>query len=787
MLRHQLLLAFRNFMKFKSIFFINLFGLAIGLATVILIMAWVTNELSVHRGHENGDRLNQVMTNHDNSAGINTINITPARMAEAMRTDLPQVEIATGVSPYIDGVSFANQSTKMNGDGFFVDQEYFDIFSVDFVEGSQEGSLTDLNSVVISESMANKLFGNAQNAIGKSLEWQVFSFSNTVEVKGVYQDFTDAQSIDKPEFLLNYTFFVNMLGDGAHWDNFNGQTFLILREGTDLSDFNEEIKDYIKDKKAESNVTPFAQPYQDTYLYTTYEGGRIAGGRINYVWIFSAIAGFILIIACINFMNLTTARAMSRVKEIGVKKAMGANRSGLFSQFMVESFLLTFMALVLALVLAFILRPSFNELTAKELQLDFGIREISSLISIWAITSLLAGFYPAVYLTKFQAIQVFRSNLKGSFGELLARKGLVIFQFAISLLLIIGIAVISRQMSFIQNQNLGYQQSQLIQIPAADLSPAQTNTFLEQVKQVPGVENASSLSHQLIGLSSSTIGLNWEGKDETEQVKFENVTVNLGLVETMGFELVAGRAFSPEYGEEQTKLILNEEAARIIGFEEPVGQLVNLWGDDMEVIGVVKNFNFESLKESVKPAFLKYDDSFSSKIMIRIAAENEEKIIAGISTLYKEGHGKAMSYSFMDEDFQSLYDSEKRVASLAKYFGIIAIFLSCLGLFGLAAFTAEKRKKEIGVRKVMGASMTGILALVSKDFLQLVLISIAMAVPIGWYLADSWLSSYAYQSDLSWWIFAGSGLLLIFIALITVGFQAYKAASSNPVNSLRSE
>lgn len=787
MLRHQLLLAFRNFMKFKSIFFINLFGLAMGLTTVILIMAWVASEWSVHRGHANGDRVYQIMTNHDNSAGINTINITPARMAEAMRVDLPQVEIAAGSSPYIDGVSFANGANKMTADGFFVDQEYFDLFSVDFVAGSQVGALSDLNSVVLSESMAEKLFGNAQNAIGKSLEWQVFSFSNTVEVKGVYLDFKDTQAIDRPEFLLNYTFFVDMLGEGAHWDNFNSQTFVMLRQGVDLSAFNSEIQDYIKDKKAESNVTPFAQAYEDTYLYTTYVGGKVAGGRISYLWIFAAIAGFILIIACINFMNLTTARAMSRVKEIGVKKAMGANRSGLFSQFMVESMVLTFMGLVLALILAYGLRPFFNELTAKDLQLNFGVWEIAALLSVWVITSLLAGFYPAVYLSKFQTMQVLRSNLKGSFGELLARKGLVVFQFAISLLLVIGIAVISRQMSFIQSQNLGYQQAQLIQIPSSDLSTSQTNTFLEQVKQVPGVENASSLNHRLIGLSSSTIGLSWEGKDENEQVKFENVTVNMGLIETMGFELLAGRAFSPEYGEEQTKLILNEEAVRIIGLEDPIGQLVNLWGNDMEVIGVVKNFNFESLKESVKPAFLKYDDEFASKIMVRIASENQTKTLAGISALYQESTGIAMSYSFMDEDFQSVYDSEQRVASLAKYFGVIAIFLSCLGLFGLAAFTAEKRKKEIGVRKVMGASVTGILALVSKDFLQLVLISILLAVPIGWYLAASWLESYAYQASLSWWIFAGSGLLLVLIAVFTVGFQAFKAASANPVESLKSE
>ncbi|WP_339706344.1 FtsX-like permease family protein [Algoriphagus aquimarinus] len=291
----------------------------------------------------------------------------------------------------------------------------------------------------------------------------------------------------------------------------------------------------------------------------------------------------------------------------------------------------------------------------------------------------------------------------------------------------------------------------------------------------------------MVGLSSSTIGLTWEGKNPEEQVKFENVSVNMGLIETMGFELVDGRAFSPEFGEEESKIILNEAAVRTIGFDDPVGQIVNLWGDDKEVVGVIKDFNFESLKETVKPAFLKYDPGFAQKIMIRINPQNQQETIAGIEALFVKQTAQPMDYSFMDEDYQSLYASEQRVSKLAKYFGVIAIFLSCLGLFGLAAFTAEKRKKEIGVRKVMGASTVSILTLVSKDFVQLILVSIIIAVPLAWYFANNWLQTYAYQTSLSWWIFAGSGMLLVIIAVITVGVQAYKAASANPVNSLKSE
>lgn len=786
MLRHQILLAFRNFMKFKSIFFINLFGLAMGLTTVVLIMLWVKDELNISRNHAKIDRIYAVMTNHDNSGGIITWGVTPGDMAEAMKAELSQVELAVGASQFIDGVAFENGSTKMTGAGLFVDQSYFDVFSVDFVAGNPSQIMTGINSLALSETMATKLFGSPKEAIGKSIKWQVFDFYNEVEVTGVYKDF-GSYDVDKADYFLSFSYFKQMLGDNMHWGNFNASTYLLLHPDTDVAAFNEQIAGFIKAKDEGSNVSVFVQNYGDTYLYGTYEDGKVAGGRISYVTLFSAIAIFILIIACINFMNLTTARSMSRLKEIGVKKSMGASRASLFGQFMVESLLLTFLALIIAVVATFILQPFFNQVTSKSLSISFQPELILLLLGIWLITSFLAGIYPAVYLSKFKPVEVMKSNVKGGFGELLARKGLVVFQFAISLLLIIGISVISKQMSFIQNQNLGYNQSQLLQVNASGINPNQLDSFLAELRKSPGVENASSLSHPLVGLNSSTLGLRWEGKNPEEQVKFENVSINIGLIETMGFEMVDGRAFSPDFGDEGSKIILNEAAVRTIGFEDPIGQIVNLWGDDKEVIGVVKDFNFESLKESVKPAFLKYDPTFAQRIMVRISPQNQQKTIAGIDALFLKQTVQAMDFSFMDEDYQSLYASEQRVSKLAKYFGVMAIFLSCLGLFGLAAFTAEKRKKEIGVRKVMGASTMGILTLVSKDFVRLILISIVIAMPFAWYLANNWLKSYAYQTNLSWWIFAVSGILLILIAVITVGYQALKAANANPVDCLKSE
>ncbi|MFD2200845.1 ABC transporter permease [Shivajiella indica] len=786
MLTNYLKIAIRSFKKHKLTFSINLLGLTMGLTTMILIMMWVKDELGINRYHELGDRIYTVLTNHDNSTGIVTIAITPAEMAEAMRTELSQVEKAAGYSPFIEDVSFDNEGEIHISDGLFVDQEYLDMFSIEFLEGDKNKALNDLNSLVISESTALKIFGSTKGVVGKTLKWSVFEFGNDVMVSGVYKDFGE-KDVVKPQFLLAFPYFKKMLGDGAHWDNFNAGTFLLLKEGTDIEAFNSQIKDFIKTKKAESNVTPFIQGFEDTYLYGVYENGKVVGGRINYVWIFSGIALFILMIACINFMNLTTARTMKRVKEIGVKKSMGASRRILFGQFMVETFLLTFFALLAALVLASLLQPIFNQISMKELRLEFDLTLILFLVSVWILTGLMSGIYPAVYLSQLRPIQILKSNVKGSYGELLARKGLVVFQFSVSLLLIIGILVIGRQMSFIQNQNLGYKQSNLLQISSSSLSVSQLKLFLEQAKTLPGVENASSLSHPLIGLMSSTIGLTWEGKNPDEQVKFENITVNMDLIETMGFQILEGRSFSREFGDEKNKIILNEEALTVIGLEEPIGATVNLWGKDMEVIGVLKNFHFESLKEKVKPAFLKYDDSFMQKIILRIDGDRQLETIASVSELFENLFFQSMDYSFMDDDFQTLYVQEERVSKLAKYFGSVAIFLSCLGLFGLAAFTVENRKKEIGVRKVLGASIKSILYLIVKDFVLLVMVSILVMIPLAWYLSNYWLQQYAYKINLSWWIFAGAAAIILLIALLTVIFQAFKAATNNPINSIVSE
>lgn len=785
MLTNYLKTAIRSFKKQKTIFLINLFGLAFGMATLILILLWVADEWQVNRGLPNGNRIVQIMTNHDNSGGMVTWDAGPGLLPESLGKTYAQVEIVSAASPFIPDVAFIVDDKEIVQNGKFVDPEFFEIFSLEVLAGKAK-PLEDINSIALSESMAVQLFGNTQTALGKTLEWKVFNFTNVVQVESVFKDFEN-QTIQNPGFLLPFDYFRKMLGNGVHWDNHNTETYLLLTKNTDLGEFNSQIEGHIKSNLPASNVTIFAQPYQDRYLYAKYEEGKIAGGRIDYVKLFLGIASFILIIACINFVNLATARAMTRQKEIGVKKTLGVGKFSLWSQFMTESLLLSFFGLALSLLIVFLIQPFFNKITAKEISLIFNGYTISFLLGVWLVTGFLAGIYPSFYLTKFKPIAILKSHDKGSFKELVARKGLVVFQFTLSLLLIIGVLVLDRQMDFIQNQNLGYQQIHLLEIKPGSIDATKLQSFLTEAKKVKGVVNASSISHPLVGLSSATIGLTWEGKDPEEDVKFENITVDIGLIETMGFEMTEGRAFSADFGDESTKIILNETAEKLIGIENIVGKSVNLWGSDREVIGVVKDFHFESLKENVKPAFLKFDTKFVEKIMVRLNSENQSETIRQIEDVYADFSASAMDFSFMDEDYQSLYIAEKRTALLTKYFGGVAIFLSCLGLFGLVTFTAERRKKEIGVRKVMGASTFNILGMITKDFVQLVFWAMCLGLPVGWYVSSKWLQTYAFQTNLSWWIFAGSGAILMVIALATVSFQAFKAATTNPVNSLSSE
>lgn len=567
------------------------------------------------------------------------------------------------------------------------------------------------------------------------------------------------------------------------------RTIAKLYPGVDIAALNIKINNFIKEKdENDSNVELFVYPYAERYLYGQFENREVAGGRIEYVRLFTIVAIFILLIACINFMNLSTAKATKRSREVGIRKSIGASKASLIGQFIGESMIITFCALTLSILFVEMSLPIFNDLNDKAIDVNYlDPTLLMVFIGTALVTGLIAGSYPAFYLSSFEAVKTLKGTLKSSGGEVFARKGLVIFQFTLSVVLIISTVVIYKQIQYTQNKNLGYQNENLITFPMEGEVQSQWDVFQQRIKNIPDVVNVSRASATFMGRNSNTSGLDWPGKDPETLILFENVGVDYGLIETMGFKLLDGRTHSEEFGADSSRIVINKTAASVMGLENPVGSYITLWDEETEIIGVVEDFHFQTLRSEIAPLFFRLAD-FSSLAYVRISSENIQNTLAQMEDIYKEFNPTfPFAYEFMDQQYTALYRSEQQIGDLAWYFSIFAIIISCLGLFGLSAFTAEQRAKEIGVRKVLGASVQNLVVLLTKDFTKLVITAICIAIPLSWWLMNQWLSDFAYQSGMEWWIFALSGILAIVIAWLTVSWQSIKAALVNPVQSLKSE
>ncbi|MEQ9120154.1 ABC transporter permease [Fulvivirga sp.] len=784
MLKHNILLTFRSFKRFKSSFFINLIGLTAGLACTLLIYLWVMDELKVDQFHENDARLFRVMEHQQYADHIMTTTSTPGLLAETLKEDFPEIEYAA-TTTWIDPHTLSIGEHSIKADGYHVGADYFNIFSYGLVQGDPSQVLADKKNIVISKSLARQLFNTDENVIGKVVEYE---HDKEFVVSGVFEG-TPESSTAKFDFVLSFEEYKDENEWVTNWGSNGPSTFVTLVEGANATEVSSKIAEVVKGKNEQSNVTLFLKKYSERYLYGTYENGKQSGGRIEYVQLFSLIAIFILVIACINFMNLSTARASRRMKEVGIKKAVGAGKGGLVIQYLTESIFITFFSMVLAIGVIWMFLPQFNEITEKHISLVFDFKFLLSIFGVLIFTGLLAGSYPALYLSGFNTIRILKGEMRGSLGELWARRGLVVFQFAMSVLLIVSVMVIYQQIQYVQSKNLGYDNDNIVMFGVEGKVESNLETFLNELKNVSGVVNASSIGHSLIGRNNNTSGLKWEGKNEEDNILFENMRVNYDLIETMGMEIKEGRSFSKEFSADSSKILFNETAIEIMGLDNPIGQMVNLWDEyDLEIIGVVKDFHFQSFHETVKPAFFIISPQNTWNIMTRIEAGREQETLAAIDDFYTAFNpGFVLDYSFLNAEFQKQYAAEQRVGTLSLYFAGFAILISCLGLFGLAAFTAERRIKEIGIRKALGSSSTNIVILLSADFTKLVLLAIAVALPLSYMLMSMWLERFAFRIELSYWLFAFAGLVSILIAWFAVGSQAVKAANVNPAKCLRSE
>ena len=797
MFRHNLIIMFRNFKRNKSTFLINMIGLSTGLACAILIYLWVTDELSIDKFHKKDKRLYQVMLNMAMPNGLTTNEGTPGLLAQALAEEMPEVEYATAVIPADWGLgnegilSYENMQLKARAQ--FVSRDYFHIFSYRLIHGNIDQVLPDKNSILISDEIAKKLMGSEKNAIGKTIHWDReilnVKFTDFYKISGVFEK-PRSNSSDQFDLVFNYQLFFEKWGENIRrWTNQNPHTYLTLKEGVDVVQFNSKIVDFIKSKDKNSISTVFIRRYSDRYLFNNYENGVLAGGRITYVRLFSIIALFILAIACINFMNLSTAKASGRLKEVGVKKTIGAGRKALILQYLGESLTIVFIASILAIVFVEILLPQFNQITGKHLSLKFDTNIVLAILGISFFTGLISGSYPAFYLSGFNPVTVLKGKLSACLGELWARKGLVTFQFIISVILIVSVLVVYKQIEFIQGKNLGFNKDNVICIKRDGKLEKRFNAFLSELKSIPGIINASNSSNDFTGRHSGTTGgITYQ---ESNQIRFASMDINYDFFQTLGIEIKEGRTFSEEFGSEPSTIILNETGIKLLGIKNPVGKTVQVWGQNRQIVGVVKDFNFESLYQEVKPCFFRILDpnfNFANNIWIKIRAGDVRETIARIQKLYNEFNpGLPFEYRFLDADFQKLYEAENRVAILSRYFAGLAILISCLGLFGLAAFTAERRRKEIGVRKVLGSNALRIIYLLSGDFTKIVLMSMLISLPLSFFITKHWLNSFAYRIELQIWYFIGAGLITLFITWVTVGTQAVRASLTNPVKSLRYE
>ena len=789
MFKNHLKIAWRNLLKDRQFTLLNMLGLSAGLACALFIFLWVNDERSYDKFFANDDQLYQVMEHRNSDGDIKVSDESSGLVSEILKAQMPQVEYAASLAPpeWFQQFTLSVGDKNIKAKGQYAGKDYFNIFSFKLLEGDKNKVLADNNSIVISAELAKKLFGTTENIIGKPIEFQ---HDTTFFVSGIFENIP-SHSSQQFDFVLSFDYYFSIRNWVKTWGNTGPHNFVLLKKGTDIKAFNKKISGVIAANYDDTTRSLFAAKFSDNYLLNSFDHGSQVGSKLIYVRLFTLIAIFILVIACINFMNLSTAKASRRMKEVGIKKVVGANRKQLIFQFLSESIMLTLMAMFFAVLIVWLLLPPFNQLTGKQIALTPDPKLISSFLAIALIAGLLAGSYPALYLSKFNPLAVLKGKLNTSLAEALSRKGLVVFQFAMSSVLIVAVIIIYQQVQFIQSTNPGYNKDNIVRFDSEGSIQGKEDEFIAELKKIPGVVNASFTFNNMIGRNFGVWGIDWEGKNPNTDIYVEGFGAGYDFIETMDMKMKEGRSFSRNYGDEYSKVLLNEAAIKAMHLKNPIGKNITLFGNKKQIIGIVKDFHFESLHEAVKPAYFSLQPPAKNpwyKIMVRIRADHQQQTIAAIRNLFeKDNPGFPFTFNFLSEAYQKQYDTEIRIATLSKYFAGLAIIISCLGLFGLAAFTAQKRRKEIGVRKAIGASVTDIINMLSKDFLRLVMIALCIAFPASWWLMNNWLQGFAYRINISAGVFLVAGASIIMLTLLTIGYQSIKAAIANPVKSLRTE
>ena len=804
MLQNYFKIALRKLWRNKAFSAINIFGLAIGLATCLMIMLFVQNELSYDRYNEKADRIVRVVFRGAvQGQKMKEANVMPP-VARTLQTEYPEVQAATrlreGGSPRI---SYEDKSFKESSVAL-VDSNFFQVFTIPLLQGDAKTALVQPYTVVVSQATARKYFGSA-NPIGKVLTFK--EWNHSCKVTGVF-DKVPANS------HFHFDVFAALASDpeakASSWMTSNYFTYLVLPEGYDYKKLEAKLPQVVDKylgpqlqkavgmsfqqfRQKGNDLGLFLQPLTDIHLRSDFTGNLEAGGDVRYVYIFGSIAGFVLLIACINFMNLSTAGASKRAREVGVRKVLGSLQSQLVGQFLLESVLLTLVSLVLAVVFVAIALPVFNDLAQKQLTFDLMATWwlLPALVLFGVLIGVFAGSYPAFFLSSFNPVAVLKGKFTSGKGSLGLRSGLVVFQFCISIILMVSTLVVYQQLEYIQNKKLGYDKDHVLVLPETWLLGKHAETFRQQLLQDPRVVSVSTSGYLPAGQTYSNNFLVSTDDNPSQLLKVLRYEVDPQYLPTLGIQLTTGRNFSARHSTDSTAVILNETAAKTFGWDKNDLSHTISNSDNQgrkvtyRVIGVIKDFHFKSLHEPITPLVMTLANS-SGAVIVKVKGADVAGLVASLKEQWmKFSPEEPFSYSFLDERFMQTYEAERRLGRILYLFAGLTVLVACLGLFGLATFTAEQRTKEIGIRKVLGASVTNIVSLLSKDFLKLVVVANVVAWPLAWWAMHRWLQDFAYRINVSWWVFVLVGAVALLIALVTVSVQAVRAAAANPIKNLR--
>lgn len=788
MVSNYLKIAWRNLWRNKVFSSINIIGLALGIACSLLILLWVLDERRVDAFHSNRGYLYAVFEREYAEGEVGATYATPGLLAEELKRVLPEVEYGAGY--LYDHNVFQEGAKSIRGTGMYAGNDFFMMFSFPLLQGSADAALKAPGSIALSRKMASAFFGSPAAAVGKTIR---YGKQEDLLVTAVFED-VPANSSLQFDYLLSWQALLNKQPWASKWSGQAARTAIMLRKDADPAKVDAGIRkfldNYYKSQGPGLRKELGMQRFDDLYLHSGFKNGQVSGGRIEYVRLFSMVAIFILLIACINFMNLSTARSAKRAREIGVRKVAGAGRMELVQQFIGETMLYVCFAIGIALLLVYLLLPLFNSITGKYILLPFSQFVFwLQLLALAIITGLIAGSYPAFFLSSFQPVKILKGVIRTGTEAAGFRKGLVIFQFVLSILLIIGIITVSKQINYIRTKNLGYNRENLVYIPLEGNLRQQYSFFRDEALQLTGIKGVTKMLGGPMMAAGYQDSVDWKGRQTDYRPTFAITAVGFDFIRTTGVQLAQGRDFSRSFTTDSAAFLVNETAVRKIGVKDALGSFLTLEdGQRGMIIGVVKDFHTGSLHETIDPMIIRFGKEAWGSLLIRTEAGKTQLALDGLQGLCRRlNPAFPFTYQFADQEYERLYRSEQVIRQLGIYFAALATLISCLGLLGLTLFTAEQRTKEIGIRKVLGASITQLLILLSREFMVLLLVSIIIAIPLGWWLMSQWLQDYAYRTEMSWWIFLLAGALALLTALLTVSTQAIKAALSDPVKSLRAE